>query len=190
MARKRTFIGFKLSDEVVTRLGELQESMAATGANVKWVTPENFHLTLFFLGDVDDRELYSLFRIAKSAAKREPAFTLGLSGVGAFPTPRRPKVIWAGIGDGAESLIRLQAAMEPSLLEFGSYRREERAYTPHITLGRVESEADGEALLPEWPTWASWSGGHQTVEEVMIFASEMRREGPEYTVLGRAPLGD
>jgi 2'-5' RNA ligase len=110
-----------------------------------------------------------------------------VSGLGAFPTPRRPKILWAGITDGAEALKRLYDKLEAKLLDLG-YRKEERGYTPHLTLGRVKSEADGTALVPELSKRLSWDGGHTMVEEVLVFSSVLERDGPVYTVLGRGEL--
>ena len=109
-----------------------------------------------------------------------------MSGVGAFPTPRRPKILWAGITDGADaSEAAVRAARSTKLLDLGCYRKEERGYTPHLTLGRAKSEADGFALAPELPKRSAWDGGRIVVDEVMVFGSELKKDGPEYTVLGR-----
>lgn len=97
-------------------------------------------------------------------------------------------MVWAGITDGATELQHLFAALEPPLIDLGLYRREERGYTPHLTLGRTKSEADGTALAAVLPKHLAWQGGHTAVEEVVVFSSELRRDGPEYTPLGRAAL--
>ena len=188
MARTRTFIGVDVGAEVRRAAGDVQASLARSGASVKWSAEANLHVTLLFLGDVDDRELMNVCRVVSRAAATEPPFPLSVAGVGAFPNPRRPKVIWGGITDGQDVLVRLHAAMEQPLFDLGCYRREERAYTPHLTLGRTESEADGQILAVELPKYLSWSGGQTMVEEVLVFSSELRRGTPEYTVLARSPL--
>ena len=101
-----------------------------------------------------------------------------MSGVGAFPTPRRPKILWAGITDGAEPLQRLYAALETQMLDLGCYRKEERGYTPHLTLGRVKSEADGFTLAPELRSGWPGTAAERSVEEVLVFGSELDRAGP------------
>lgn len=189
MARTRTFIGVDVGAEVRRAAGDVQANLARSGARVKWTAEENLHVTLLFLGDVDDRELMDVCRAVKAAAATEPSFALSVAGVGAFPNPRRPKVIWGGIADGLESLVRLHAALEQPLFDLGCYRREERAYTPHLTLGRTESEADGQTIAAELPKYLTWAGGQTMVDEVLVFSSELRRGTPEYTVLARSPLG-
>jgi len=188
MARVRTFIGVELGDDIRDRAVALQQALAKTGAAVNWTAPGNFHLTLLFLGEVGTSDLPAVCRIVAAVAATEPPFAVGVSGVGAFPNVRRPKTLWAGITDGAAELIRLHDALEQPLLELGCYRREDRAYTPHLTLGRVKSDEDGTKLAPELPKHLGWSGGQTTVTEVVLFSSELRRAGPEYTALGRGPL--
>jgi 2'-5' RNA ligase len=188
MSRVRTFIGVETGPDIRKAAGDVQAALARSGAAVKWTEPANLHVTLLFLGDVDDRDLMSVCRIVSKAAEAEKAFPLSIAGIGAFPTPRRPKVIWGGIADGMESLVRLHAALEQPLFDLGCYRREDRAYTPHLTLGRVDGEEDGNIIAAELPKYLTWAGGETVVDEVLVYSSELRRSGPEYTVLGRAPL--
>jgi 2'-5' RNA ligase len=188
MGRTRTFIGVDIGGAIRASATALQKELSKSGAEVKWVTPESMHVTLMFLGEVDDRELHAVCKVVKSAAVGEPAFPLRVSGVGAFPTPRRPKILWAGITDGAEPLQRLNAALERPMSELGCYRKEERGYTPHLTLGRVKGDADALVLAAELPKRLAWNGGSATVDELLVYSSEMDRDGPVYTVIGRAPL--
>lgn len=188
MARIRTFIGVDIGEQIRANAVALQQRLARVDAGVRWATPESMHVTLLFLGEVDEREIVPVCRAVESVAGREPPFTLRVSGVGAFPTPRRPKTVWAGITDGATELQRLYELLEEKLLDMGCYRKEERGYTPHLTLGRVKAEHGGHVLAAELPKLLAWDGGRTTVSEVRVFSSELRREGPEYTVLGRGAL--
>jgi 2'-5' RNA ligase len=188
MGKTRTFIGIDIGDAIRTSAIALQKELAKTGAEVKWVTPKSMHVTLLFLGEVDDRELHPVCKAVKAAATSEPPFTLRVSGVGAFPTSRRPKVLWAGITDGAEPLQRLYGSLEEKMLDLGCYRKEERGYTPHLTLGRVKGDADGLTVAGELQKRLAWDGGRTAVDEVLVFSSEMDRDGPVCTVIGRAPL--
>jgi 2'-5' RNA ligase len=97
-------------------------------------------------------------------------------------------VLWGGVTVGAEPLQRLYSALEEEMLELGCYRTEERGYTPHLTLGRVNTAEAGFALAPELPKRMAWPGGHTGVEEVLVYSSELDDAGPVYTVIGRAPL--
>ena len=188
MPRTRTFIGIDISEGIRDSAVALQEALAKTGAQVNWASPESMHVTLLFLGDVDDRELHAICRAVQEVAAREPPFALAVSGVGAFPNTRRPKIVWAGIAEGAEALKRLYDDLETRMLNLGCYRKEERGYTPHLTLGRVRGESDGHALAGELAKRTAWEGGRTTVEEVLVYSSEMDRDGPVYTVIGRGEL--
>jgi 2'-5' RNA ligase len=188
MSRTRTFIGIDIGDAIRSAAAALQKELAKTGAGVKWASPESMHVTLLFLGEVDDRELHGVCREVKAVAAGEAPFPLRVSGVGAFPTPRRPKILWAGITEGVEPLRRLNAGLEERMLDLGCYRKEERGYSPHLTLGRVKGDADSFALASEIAKRLAWEGGRFAVDEVLVFSSEMDRDGPVYTVIGRAPL--
>jgi 2'-5' RNA ligase len=188
MARIRAFIAVEIDTGVRAAAEAVQQDLARAGVAVKWVEPDNLHLTLAFLGDVHDRSLPELFVAVGKVAKGEPPFAMTVAGLGAFPNSRRPKVVWGGIAGGTEELARLHATLEDPLIDLGLYRREDRGYTPHLTLGRVSGEKAGQALSPLLPQYADWSGGTTAVSELVIYSSELRRDGPVYTALGRCPL--
>jgi len=189
MARRlRTFIAVDLGKPLRDRLVGLQESLARGGAEVKWVEVENLHVTMLFLGEVDERELPSLCRAVSVACGRHNRFPLSVETVGCFPNPRRPRVVWAGVGEGATELVALHDALEPPLLELGCHRREERKYTPHVTLGRVKSDGPADALAAALAKKANWHGGAVEVEEVLVMSSQLTPKGPEYMVLSRGRL--
>ena len=186
MARMRTFLALDPGKALHERLLGLQDQLAECGADVKWVEAANLHLTLLFLGEVEDRELAAICRATSEVAAQLDRFNLTLEKVGCFPNKRRPRVLWVGVGEGAESVLGLHAALETRLLELGCYRREARPFTPHLTLGRVNSEEGDGALISVLDKKADWHGGETTIHEVLIMSSELKRDGPTYTVLGRA----
>ncbi len=188
MSRTRTFIAVEIGKSIADQAVRLQEALTKSGAEVRWVVPESMHVTLLFLGEVDDRDLHSICKAVKDVAATEPPFTLEVSGIGAFPNTRRPKIIWAGIREGADALQRIYAGLEARMLDLGFYRKEERGYTPHITLGRVKGEADSSTLAPELAKRATWSGGRVQIEKVNVFSSELERSGPIYNVIGHGDL--
>jgi RNA 2',3'-cyclic 3'-phosphodiesterase len=188
MPRTRTFIGIELSKSIRARLVALQESLAAAASDVKWVEADNLHVTLLFLGEVDDRELPAVCRVAQEALAEHIAFPLTIERVGCFPNPRRPRILWAGVGQGVQEVVAVHDALEGPLLDLGCYRREERKYTPHVTLGRRRSEGPADALSLALAKQQAWQGGEETVSEIHVMASELTRDGPQYTILGRAKL--
>ena len=188
MARLRLFIAIEIDAAVRQNVVQLQRTLGVVAPSVKWVEPHNLHVTVLFLGEVEDRELHGLFKMLTKVCVKAVPFDLRLGGVGAFPTPRRPKTLYAGVTAGADKLQSLYAAIEEPLLDLGGYRQEERAYTPHLTLGRVTGDEDGDALALELPKQSAWTGGQMEIAELAIYTSESRKTGYEYTIVGRAPL--
>jgi 2'-5' RNA ligase len=189
MARLRTFIAVDIGKPIRDRAVALQEKLAQTSGAVKWVEPENLHVTLLFLGEVDDREVPTICRVVAEQTLLHPAFPLSIERVGCFPNARRPRILWIGGGQGTQELCALHDGLEPPLLDLGCYRREERKYTPHITLGRVRGERPADQLPAALAKHAGWQGGQTVVSEILVMSSELNPQGPIYTVLSRAPLG-
>jgi 2'-5' RNA ligase len=189
MSRIRTFIGVDVGKPIRDRLVALQEALARAGTEVKWVEAENLHVTLLFLGEVDDRDVVDVCRVVADCTQKYAPFPMSVETVGCFPTPRRPRILWAGIGEGTQPLCALHDALERPLMDLGCYRREERKYTPHITLGRVKSERSTEKLAAALAKQAGWKGGEINVRELLVMGSELTPKGPVYTVLSRAKLG-
>jgi 2'-5' RNA ligase len=189
MSRIRTFIAIDVNDAVRERLVELQETLARGGTDVKWVEPENLHLTLLFLGEVEDKQLHEVCRAVTGACSGHAPFTMTLEKVGCFPNPRRPRILWAGVGTGLQEVVALHDAIEPGLLDLGCYRREERDFTPHLTLGRVKGDKVTFKLSEAIAKNQAWQGGDTAVREVLVMSSTLGSEGPEYAVMARAKLG-
>lgn len=189
MSRIRCFLAIELSDGVRDRVTRLQTEVRRTVTDVKWVEEENMHLTLLFLGEVEDKEIAQVCRLASQAMASFEPFTMTVEGFGCFPHARRPRVLWVGVTEGKETLVRMYDALATPLSQLG-YRREDRPYSPHITLGRTKSDGPLAALSQALEEHADWEGGESPVHEVLLMSSELTREGPLYTVLGRAPLGN
>jgi 2'-5' RNA ligase len=188
MARLRTFVAVDPGKNLRSRCVALQETLARSGADVKWVEEENLHVTLLFLGEVLDRTVPDVCRTVALVAGRHEGFTLDVQTVGCVPNPRRPRVVWAGVGAGAQELVAIHDALEGPLQDLGCYRREERKYTPHITLGRVRGEQATEDLATALARKADWQGGSVEVRELLVLSSQLMREGPVYSVMGRGKL--
>jgi 2'-5' RNA ligase len=179
----RTFIAVEIAPEVRAILGRTLGVLKARFAGVRWSRAENIHVTLRFLGDVDDRAIPDVAAAAASAARRTAPFELELGGPAGFGG-RSPRVLLLEVGGETGALAGLQAALEDELDERG-FGREGRAFRPHLTLGRR-----GRDDVPEsWrdlakPPPAAWSVG-----ELVVFSSTLEPQGPIYTPLARCPLG-
>jgi 2'-5' RNA ligase len=188
MSKTRTFIAVEAADEAQGAALTAIDRLRGAAEGVRWVAPDNLHWTMQFLGDLDDRVMAEVCLRTVRVAARHEAFELEARGVGAFPSIQRPRTIWLGAGQGSERFCALQADVEAAMRELG-FRGEGRSFTPHITIGRTGRGGHGGLVLAErLANLADFDGGVMSVDEVIVFASELGRDGPEYSVLARAPL--
>ena len=189
MARIRTFIAVDLGKAIRARTVAMQETLARTGTDVKWVESENLHVSLLFLGEVDDREVPAVCRVVGECS--QAAAVCNERGDGRLLSERRAGRACSGSASakGRRISVALHDALEPPLMALGCYRREERKYTPHVTLGRVKSDRPTDKLTTALARHAGWQGGEVTVTEVLVLSSKLSPHGPEYAVLSRAKLG-
>jgi 2'-5' RNA ligase len=186
--RIRTFIAIEMSEAIRRRAASLQAELSAHADHVKWVEPQQMHLTLKFLGDVDETSIYSVCRLVQQVAEPHAPFELTVAGTGAFPNLRRPRTLWIGVSASNGELAALQRELEVELAREG-YPREERGFTPHVTLGRIRHIVPNPTLEQAMLEHQSWHGGVVQVREVLVMSSTLGPAGPSYAVLARARLG-
>lgn len=187
METVRTFIAVRPPAEVQRAIGEVQERLRVPGLKVKWVEPENFHLTLKFLGEVPVERLEGVFQGLERACRGVPAFDLGLEGLGAFPNLRRPRVVWVGLGRGREEVAGLAGSVENQLTEAG-FAGEKRSFKPHATVGRVKEHSPLAGRLGERIAAECLAVEGFRIHSVEVMKSQLTRQGPIYTVQKTVPL--
>jgi RNA 2',3'-cyclic 3'-phosphodiesterase len=188
--RVRTFVAVELPAEVRNRACQLIEQLRRSSeTNVRWVTPDQLHWTLKFLGDVDLLEIPDICRRLSQAVAPLAPFDVEAFGAGAFPDALRPRTVWIGMRDGLEAMIALHRTVEDVLADLG-FRQEQRRFRPHITLGRVRNGAAGgqEEFAERLKEFADFDGGISSVFEVAVFSSQLGPKGPVYEPLGHAEL--
>lgn len=184
----RTFVAVEASPAVRQAAGQLIGQLRQSPAVVKWVEPENMHLTLKFLGDVDPRQIHEVCSAVQRATEKVASFELEVRGAGAFPNVRRPGTIWLGAGEGDEQMAALFRPIEKALERLG-FRREPRRFHAHLTLGRARRGGPGVEELGELlGRHADYQAGRMTVRQATVFSSRLGPEGPTYEVLGHARL--
>lgn len=188
MSRTRTFIAVEIDAGIRHNAQMLQQKLEQVSSGIRWASAETLHVTLLFLGDVEDRHLSRLCREVETAVHTIPSFVVHIAGLGAFPDLRRPKVIWAGVRQGHQQLQTVHQAIATRLIPAGLYQAENRPYTPHLTLGRVPPHVPTPELSRELLKRAHWEGGSTLIHQVVVFASQLHRHGPVHTPLCRAPL--
>jgi 2'-5' RNA ligase len=184
----RTFVAVEINATNRACAEELVAALKTAGADVKWVAPENLHLTVKFLGDVPLKETSQVCKAVGRGAEGVEPFELELRGAGAFPKASRPRTLWLGAGNGESQMVELHDRVEDALAELG-YRKEHRRFHPHLTLGRVRRGGPGLADLAELLAHhADFDAGRLSVRRLTVFSSQLTPSGPIYEVLGRAEL--
>ena len=183
----RCFIALNLPSEIKGRLAELEARLKEARADVSWVKPENIHLTLKFLGGVEETRIPLVKRAIQEGLRGEGPLALTLAGLGVFPNPRSPRVVWVGVGGDTERLQNLQERLEQALGEVG-FPREARPFSPHITLGRMRSRQGAASLMELVGHLGANEVGSMKAESIELMRSQLHPAGAVYTILESFPL--
>jgi 2'-5' RNA ligase len=185
----RLFVAVRLPDEVRRALGAAIDQLRTVARGVSWVASENLHITLKFLGEVDAGIVESLDSALAGAATGVPAFPLEVRGLGAFPTAKRPRVVWAGIGAGAEPLAALAGRVNAALARL-RFPPDDRPFSGHITLGRVREPQRDQALASALEHAGDRVFGRLAVADVVLVRSDLSPNGARHTPVQAFPLAD
>jgi 2'-5' RNA ligase len=183
----RAFVAIELPEEVKSFLRAIVTSLKKTGADVKWASPEGTHLTLKFLGNISADLVAALEAQLAPAFSGQKAITLRVGGLGAFPSLGKPRVIWAGLEDAERALVPLARKVEDLLVPLG-LEPEKRAFTPHLTLGRVRSNKKIADLVEEVRQNMDVAGPSFLANHAILFQSILKPTGAEYHPLVRFPF--
>jgi 2'-5' RNA ligase len=189
-ASMRLFTAIELGDTVRARAGVLLDTLRrraevlAPRARVSWAAPERMHLTLRFIGEVDDAKAEAIVAVLREPVAMAP-FGVRWAGLGSFPPRGAPRVLWVGVAAGRENLLRAEEAVS-ARLERLNVKREDRPYSPHLTLARVREPAG----LATSPLFEDLDGalGDTHVEAITLFRSHLSPKGPTYVALEKTRL--
>ncbi|HTT71839.1 MAG TPA: RNA 2',3'-cyclic phosphodiesterase [Anaeromyxobacteraceae bacterium] len=188
----RLFVALDPPDLVRRRLSalsaELRRALGTQVGEVRWVDLDKVHLTLQFLGAVPEERLPAVRATVEAAAEGAAPLHLEVRGAGAFPNARRARVLWAGVEGELSALGELVLALGRGLAPLG-FPPEERAYSPHLTLGRARDPRGVGGLAAALGQAAALPGAPWHASEVVLFASHLSPQGPRYEPLLRAGLG-
>ena len=188
----RTFIALEMDESLQGLLGDIIRKMAQELPNLRWVDPVGIHLTLAFLGELNDEQLEEVMAAAEDAAHRASPFSYRLSGLGVFGSPRQPRVIWVGIEESSGRLVRLHRILNKELERRG-FEVDTRPFSPHLTLSRVKAPLKPDEqqrlqrLLASLQIAKSSPLPH--VQHLNVMKSELSRTGAKYTCLREFNLG-
>ena len=183
----RCFVAVLLPDGVRAGLAAVCDELRGQTRGLAWVRPENLHLTLRFLGEVEPVTLERVREAVTAAATAVPPFKVSLGGLGGVPAGAAPRDLWASVGTGADGLVALQAALEAGLVARG-LPAETRPFHPHVTLARARDPRGARGLagvLGPGPAF-----GEARVASLHLMRSELGRGGARHSVLAVAPLRD
>jgi 2'-5' RNA ligase len=182
----RCFIAIDIDGNNRAALGDLQRQLQSEvdikKSDVKWVKPDNIHLTLKFLGEIRDEQVVDICDIVKDVAGRHNSFELDIESVGHFGG-KSARVLWVATGRGHENLLQLQKDLEQQLASAG-WPPENRAFTGHLTLCRIRNTKAGSKLAQIAEQFRDFKVGVMQAEAVSVYQSRLTPAGPVYTVLG------
>ena len=176
----RLFIACEIDEAIRSRLGDVIDGARPHIDGVKWVDHRNIHITLKFLGEVEDSLVDEVTAALDGALAGARAFALAVRGLGTFPPKGQPKVIWAGVTEGIDGLSSLNDAVERSLEPVG-FEREKRPFSAHLTLARTRKKSRPRGVRELVDREQATEFGSQKAERITLMRSVLKPTGPIYT---------
>jgi len=183
----RSFIAIELGDKEKRSLELIQNKLKRELTAVRWVKPHTIHLTLKFLGYIEESQIARIKEIIDTAAKNCRSFQMRLSGIGAFPNARNPRVIWIGVCEESGILKILTEELDRLLAGIG-IEPEDRAFSPHLTLGRVKERGGRDIFSDVLTLFKAEEAGEMRVDKISLMRSDLTPQGPIYSTLHLAEL--
>lgn len=183
----RAFIAINITQEIENTIGTIQEKLNASHADVKWVETNNIHITLKFLGEIDDAQCNKLKQLLSVIANQYKPFKIEISGIDSFPERGNPRVIWADCKGEINILKALANSISKCAEEVG-VPKETREFLAHLTIGRVKSNKNIPALRKVMEEVNNKLIGAQLIKDFILYKSELRSSGPIYTALEKFQL--
>lgn len=185
----RTFIAIELDETVRAALARLEARLARAAPSLRWTDTEKLHLTLAFLGELDDEQVRAANAATERAAANTRPFRVAVADVGYFGSRRAPRVVWAGVGGDTQWLLAAQARLADELAARG-FPRAERPFAPHLTIARIQRPLAAEELdrlltAIEQPPGGASRRASMMARGMTVMKSELAREGARYTPLAR-----
>lgn len=183
----RTFIAIELPEKIGSAISKVQEGIRSYGFKIRWVRPENIHLTLKFLGNIKETDTKKVGKTIFESVKGYKPISLKAKGIGVFPGIKKPRVVWTGISDQLNLLTELQKTLDEKLEEIG-FPKEKRPFRGHLTLGRVKAKIDPKRLSDALKEFAKFESESFSADRVILYKSELKPKGAVYTKLANLLL--
>ena len=175
----RVFIAVDINDEMRRELTRIQNVLSGKLVNAKWVKPQNLHITIKFLGEIEPEAVGDITLSLEKPIKETPSFYIELGELGVFPNMKRPAVFWAGLKKGREEMSRLNELIQNSLYQIG-YEKDSKPFSPHITLARFRKPVPSNQIVKAIESVSPIKKAGHTINGVSIYESTLKPKGPEY----------
>jgi RNA 2',3'-cyclic 3'-phosphodiesterase len=178
----RIFAAIGVDPEIKAKVLEVQEQLKTAHADVRWVAMENFHLTLHFCGEVNEKQAQDVVQTCRGIAFEFQPFVLEIKYLGTFPPFGDPRLIWTGVEKGREEAITLIEATKRHLTLVAG-NTEKKDITPHLTIGRIKTDKNIAVLTTQLHHMSNLSLGEQVVDKILVLESRLGPTGPVYRTL-------
>lgn len=182
--RHRIFVAVALAPALRASATGMRATLGAAAERLRWVPPENLHLTVRFLGEITEAQVRRVVEAVRETAAPVTPFAITLAGAGAFPTPRAPRIAWVGVTEGADHLVNLAETLEAALRR-RKFPGEARPFRPHLTVARARSGGRPPDLTVALAGAALFVAGTQRVDALVVMESMLRPSGPTYQEVAR-----
>ena len=186
----RVFIAIDIDEVIRQDLADLQDEMRSKvdikRSDAKWVNPDQMHLTLKFLGEIEDSQVINVCNITREIAQKHERFAMEISGVGFFGG-KSARVLWVGTRQENENLLQLQSDLDEQLALIG-FSKDNRKFSAHLTLCRIRNTKAGFKLAQLTKEYENYCPGNVPVDSICVYQSELTKQGPVYTLLGNYKL--
>jgi 2'-5' RNA ligase len=178
----RTFIAIEVPEKIRKQIDDVITDEKKRGLPIKWVQYENLHITLKFLGEIDENKKREITPVLQEIANKVTPFHISLEGIGCFPTPKNPRVVWVGVIQGKDPLCAIVQNVETALSCYGF--KQEKRFHPHLTIGRIKKVCNIVEILERQVASEPF-----LIDSIVLFKSTLKPEGPTYEVLQKFPFG-
>jgi 2'-5' RNA ligase len=183
----RAFIALTPPVTLQKAFAQVQAAIQRLSLPFRWVQPAQIHLTLKFLGDIVPEATDPIAQAIRQAVTACTPFTLSVQGLGCFPNPARPRVLWMGVHAPHDILLHLHQRLETELMPLG-FAPDDRSFHPHLTLARGQQRVNGRQLAAVMQVYGEQLFGEMRIEHVLLYQSQLQRHGAVYTMLRSVAL--
>lgn len=183
----RLFVAVEIESALHDELAKVQNELKRLNLDIRWVATKNIHLTLRFLGEIEETRIDTIKKALNETASKYPVAEINLEELGAFPTANNPRVIWIGCKEKGNILTRFYTDLEQKLQAAG-LAKDDHPFSPHLTLGRVKSRLRMDLLKTYLEQKKDIRLGTQKVPFLTLFQSTLMQTGPIYTSIAKFNL--